>query len=142
MMTRIVGRDDTRLKINNLSANAKYVYNNTDPGYTILEHLSCDDEGKDIYYYDILEHHTIQRAGLTAHGVNEYFEDILADGTWSTTWYAVMRDREDDDWSTGSFDLEEAKEMARDLRTDYPDAYIAVINDVTKVCIDEIHDID
>lgn len=48
-------------------------------------------------------------------------------------WYAVMRDRDDNDWGTGSFDLEKAKEM---LLRDYPDGYIAVIEN--DVCIDEI----
>lgn len=41
-------------------------------------------------------------------------------------WYAVMMDREDNDWGTGSFDLEEAKAM---VRANYPkDGYIAVID--------------
>ena len=41
-------------------------------------------------------------------------------------WYAVMMDREDNDWGTGSFDLDEAKAM---VRADYPeDGYIAVID--------------
>lgn len=39
-------------------------------------------------------------------------------------WYAVMMDREDTDWGTGSFDLEEAKTMAKK----YNDGYIAVID--------------
>lgn len=48
-------------------------------------------------------------------------------------WYAVMMDRDDNDWGTGSYDLEKAKEM---LLRDYPDGYIAVIEN--DVCIDEI----
>lgn len=39
-------------------------------------------------------------------------------------WYAVMMDREDNDWGTGSFDLDTAKEMARK----YENGYIAVID--------------
>lgn len=39
-------------------------------------------------------------------------------------WYAVMMDREDTDWGTGSFDLAEAKAMA----SKYPEAFIAVID--------------
>ncbi len=41
-------------------------------------------------------------------------------------WYAVMRDYEDTDWGTGSFDLEEAKEMARMEESD--DAYVVAID--------------
>lgn len=59
-------------------------------------------------------------------------------------WYAVMSDREDNDWGTGSFKLDEAKAMARK----YPDGYIAVIDanydDAGKattdgVCVEEIY---
>lgn len=39
-------------------------------------------------------------------------------------WYAVMMDREDNDWGNGSFDLDEAMAMA----AKYPEAYIAVID--------------
>ena len=41
-------------------------------------------------------------------------------------WYAVMRDRDDNDWGYGSFDLEEAKAMARNMGGA---AYIVVIDD-------------
>ena len=69
-------------------------------------------------------------------------EDMLhpdADGTVRGPWYAVQRDREDD-WNTGSYDREEALEMARKLRADYPDALIAVIDNRgdNPVCVDEI----
>lgn len=60
-------------------------------------------------------------------------------------WYAVLRDRKDNDWGTGSFDLEEAKAM---VKQDHPEeGFIAVIdanydeegNATTDgVCIDEI----
>ena len=58
-------------------------------------------------------------------------------------WYAVMVDRDFDDWGNGSFDLDEARAMLRDL----PDGYIAVIDanydkdgNATSdaVCVDEI----
>ena len=57
-------------------------------------------------------------------------------------WYAVMRDREDD-WGTGSYDLAEAEDMLRNIRTDYPAAMIAVIDNSVDnpVCVDEITDI-
>ena len=56
-------------------------------------------------------------------------------------WYAVQRDTEDD-WGTGSRDLEEAKAMAREQLAEYPDTLIAVIDDSSSnpVCIDEIRD--
>ena len=58
-------------------------------------------------------------------------------------WYAVMTDREDTDWGTGSHDRDEAIAMVRGNLDIYPDGYIAVIDESTgnPVCIDEIHDI-
>lgn len=41
-------------------------------------------------------------------------------------WYAVMRDREDNDWGYGSFNLNKAIKMAD--KDNYPEAYIAVID--------------
>ena len=57
-------------------------------------------------------------------------------------WYAVLRDREDD-WGTGSYDMDKAKEMLRQLREIHPDALIAVIDEHTEnpVCVDEITEI-
>lgn len=56
-------------------------------------------------------------------------------------WYAVMKDREDSDWGTGSYKKTEAMQMAAQYREDgQEDAYIAVIENDT--CIDEIHDIE
>ncbi|MBQ2001855.1 MAG: hypothetical protein II240_00975 [Bacteroidaceae bacterium] len=48
-------------------------------------------------------------------------------------WYAVQRDREDA-WDNGSFDYDEAVAM---LRTQ-GEGLIAVIDDETNVCIEEI----
>lgn len=42
-------------------------------------------------------------------------------------WYAVLATSEDD-WSKGSFDLDEAKSMAREIRKKHPGAMIAVID--------------
>jgi len=57
-------------------------------------------------------------------------------------WYAVMKDQNDDDWGTGSYNLAEAKAMARK----YPEGYIAVIeigiDEYHTCCIDEIHDLE
>lgn len=61
------------------------------------------------------------------------------------TWYAVMIDREDTDWGTGSYDLAEALDMARSYRASGDEeAYVAVIeeSEYDAVCIDEIHDIE
>ena len=60
-------------------------------------------------------------------------------------WYAVMLDKEDSDWGTGSRNLDEALSRAREYRTNgYADAYVAVIEegDYDAVCVDEIHDLD
>ena len=58
-------------------------------------------------------------------------------------WYAVMTDSDDTDWGTGSFDKNEALEMALKNADIYPDSYIAVIDETgaEKVCIAEIHSI-
>ena len=56
----------------------------------------------------------------------------------SKIWYAAMRNKEDNDWGFGSFNLEEAKKMV--LNFEEPDAYIAVIDDGDDpICIGEIH---
>lgn len=63
-------------------------------------------------------------------------------------WYAVLRDREDNDWGYGSFDLDEAKSIATSIGEE---AYIAVIdgdydddgNETTDpICIEEIYQED
>ncbi len=51
-------------------------------------------------------------------------------------WYAVERDEEDNDWGTGSYDLDEAKEMAKE----YDDGRIAVIEEGNDpICVDIIY---
>lgn len=58
-------------------------------------------------------------------------------------WYALMKDRDDTDWGTGTYDKQEAIETIKSWRQDvYPDAYIAVIDESGPVCIDEITDFD
>lgn len=58
------------------------------------------------------------------------------------TWYAVMTGPDDSDWGTGSFDEDEALEMALKNADVYPDGYIAVILDgPDPVCVAEIHSI-
>lgn len=71
-------------------------------------------------------------------------EDEEEDEMETKLWYAVMRDLEDNDWGTGSYDLDEARAKVNELRDDgYTDAYIAVIdmhNEADPVCVEEIHD--
>lgn len=51
-------------------------------------------------------------------------------------WYAVLRDREDNDWGYGSYDRKEAEKMALDMGAE---AYIAVIEDGDNpICVEEI----
>lgn len=59
-------------------------------------------------------------------------------------WYAVMSNREDNDWGTGSYDLDEAKSIAREYRAGgNAEAYIAMIEEGDDpTCIDEITDLD
>ena len=54
----------------------------------------------------------------------------------SKKWYAVMTNRDDDDWGTGSFDRYESEKMVIKNLDFYPDGYIAVIEN--DVCVDEI----
>lgn len=60
-------------------------------------------------------------------------------------WYAVMPDKDDDDWGFGSYDLSVANDMVAKYKAmGYSDAYIAVIDEGTAddpadpVCIREI----
>lgn len=52
------------------------------------------------------------------------------------TWYAVMENREDNDWGYGSYDLNEAIEMLKEQG--WEDGYILEVNDETKTAIREI----
>lgn len=50
-------------------------------------------------------------------------------------WYAIQRNEEDNDWGTGSYDLEEAKKMAKAAGC----KKIAVIDESGDgLCVDEI----
>ncbi len=63
-------------------------------------------------------------------------------------WYACMMDREDSDWGTGSFDLDEAIKTVKSWKKeDRPEAYIAVIDadydddgfeTTDPICVEEI----
>lgn len=59
----------------------------------------------------------------------------------TTVWYAVMRDREDTDHGTGSFDREKAISMALQYRASGDtETYVAMIDPKDDYCIDEMHD--
>lgn len=71
---------------------------------------------------------------------NKYILIIVPRGTEEKEgkkmkWYAVQINREDD-WGTGSYDLDEAIKMAKKMRDEYPETLIAVIENDT--CIEEI----
>lgn len=52
-------------------------------------------------------------------------------------WYAVMRDRKDDDWGYGSYNIDEAKQMLTEEESG--EAYIAVIAEgENPLCVDEV----
>lgn len=53
-------------------------------------------------------------------------------------WYAVLRDREDNDWGSGSYNYDEAVKMVQPYLSD--GGYIAVIDEGNDpICVDEIH---
>lgn len=59
-------------------------------------------------------------------------------------WYAVMRDSDDNDWGIGSYYRNEAEYMVFENISEYPDGYIAVIDEgdgtpISKICVDEIY---
>ena len=72
-----------------------------------------------------------------------YLDDEEEEKPMKKIWYAVMKDNDDQDWGTGSFDRDEAIEMVRANKDIYPDGYIAVIKETEtdSVCVDEIRDI-
>lgn len=73
------------------------------------------------------------------HETSLSFEETMEDFQESY-WYAVLRNKEDDDWGTGSYSLDEAKEMAENYGED---AYIAVISEeANPVCVEEIYQED
>lgn len=68
--------------------------------------------------------------------------NFIEEETENAIWYAVQRDTEDD-WGSGSYSLDEAMQMLRKLREDYPDALIAVIRQGgDPLCIDEIREVE
>lgn len=82
---------------------------------------------------------------VEAEEVAETEEYVEIEEATSEIWYAVMMDREDADWGTGSHNLEEAKEKVRKYRANgKPEAYIAVIDESgpDAFCVYEINDME
>lgn len=106
-----------------MNKQAFYAYSNS--SYTVYEDgdafaIALNEREKPGIYVDDLE----------AFFQQVYNEDCI--------WYAVMQDREDTDHGYGSNDLEESKKMCREMKEDYPDAYIAVISPADDFCLEEI----
>ena len=62
-----------------------------------------------------------------------------------TIWYALMKDRDDTDWGTGTRSKQEAIETIKSWRQDgYPESYIAVIDESGNepMCIEEIRNFE
>ena len=60
-------------------------------------------------------------------------------------WYAVLMGNDDNDWGYGSYDRAEAFTMAKNMKGDHPDAFIAVIDNHKPndpFCVDEIRDLE
>lgn len=68
-------------------------------------------------------------------GEKQYKEYIMG-----PVWFAAMKDMEDDDWGTGSFDIIEAVEKALAFGTS--NAYIAVIADGKDPVLEDTFEID
>lgn len=86
--------------------------------------------------YEQFKHEIYADAPNEAPAFDDYIDEVQASGGLTTVWYAVMRDREDDDWGTGSYDLDDAKRMCVSIGAG---AYIAVIDEAPNpVCIEEI----
>lgn len=72
----------------------------------------------------------------------EETEEVEEETEENAVWYAVMRDSEDTDHGTGSFDREKSISMALAYRSSgYKDAYVALIDPQDDYCIDELHDL-
>lgn len=88
-------------------------------------HMSAFDQKHREAYYVLESHNPDEEA-------EDHFDgDIIWDGF---IWYAVLKDSDDDDWGTGSFEKSEAIKMMMD----YEDGMIAVIDCHGNVCIEEI----
>lgn len=71
----------------------------------------------------------------------EWMVEALMDmetGNAPDTWYAVLTDKDDNDWGTGSYDMQTAFDMARDMGAQY----VAVIDKGGDPICTEIIEID
>ena len=83
-------------------------------------------------------------AAMNLFGDCETAEDVEAVAKEiCVNWYAVVMDKEDNDWGYGSYNLDKAKKMVLDRLDVYPEAYILVIEEGSDpICVDEIHQED
>lgn len=118
-----------------------YSYNNLKNRLVITEYLveeyTADDDGEFISGSDFTP--CAWPDTFCYHGKTYTMQPY---GNYLAIWYALMTGPDDTDWGTGTFDRDEAFRRVREMRDDYPDAYIAVIDDgPDPICIEEIHDI-
>lgn len=115
----------------------------------IYAEIEVPDGASDDYGYLFLKQEIIKQAsaaGIDRSQLVFWYDDgqedkLSPDASAGLLWYAVQQDPSDD-WSTGSYDRDEAAQMARAQLADYPDTLIAVIDKSTSnpVCVDEIRD--
>ena len=75
---------------------------------------------------------------ITPEAYMEAWNELVDENT-PKIWYAILKDSDDFDWGTGTYDKDEAISRVKSMLGEYPDAYIAVIQEGTNpVCIDEI----
>lgn len=118
-----------------LNGKALKAYNEIDP--MLIEEIETHDG----YRYNITG--TTEAENLTEdeliRGLEDLYDELLIDGgILPHIWYAVVYDREDTDLGTGSFNKDTAIQMVKELRQDFPEAYIVVVDDDHDVCIAEI----
>lgn len=104
-------------------------------------HKIAERYAREGHKVEIRDDETGETVELINCGDEEEEEDEIVE---NKLWYAVMRDMDDIDWGTGSYNLDEAREIMNDWRKDgWEDAYIAVIDEsgeLGAVCVDEYHD--
>lgn len=115
----------------------------------IYAEILVPDDASEDYGYLFLKHEILKQAasaGIDRSQLVFWYDDgqedkLAPDASAGLLWYAVQQDPSDD-WSTGSYDRDEAVQMARAQLADYPDTLIAVIDKSTSnpVCVDEIRD--
>ena len=95
-----------------------------------------------VFWYDGQEQFLNADAAASCNVSLDIDWEALDEALNKAYWFALMTGPDDQDWGTGTHDKEEAIARLREMRADYPDAYIAVIMEGRDpVCVDEIRDI-